>query len=120
MTFLRDAPEVLPRAYIMGVMNELGNSAEDYHFQIGKELVLRPQDKVWFIGPDELTAAYARGARDSGVNNMQISCTSQPEEIKSEITKFKGAYFLKGSRQFKLETLLAEPLNPTININGHA
>lgn len=111
-TFLNDAPQDLPRAYIIGVMNELGNSARDYHFEIGKELALRAEDKVWFIGPDDLTEAYAAGASDSSVAKVQISCTSQPKEIESEIRKFSGAYFLKGSRQFKLESLLSKSLNP--------
>lgn len=95
-----------PRAYILGVMNELGASAEDQHALIGARLQLRPQDRAYFIGPRELIHAYQAGALAAGNPASQLHTHETFEKVKSDIADFHGALFLKGSRSYQLEKIL--------------
>jgi len=108
--FQRSAPPALPRCYIIGAMNELGEMAESFHVSVGERLALRPEDTAVFVGPDALTAAYLRGAASNGVGSGQIRSVENTAGIESMVADFKGALFLKGSRSHQLEKLLPESL----------
>jgi UDP-N-acetylmuramoyl-tripeptide--D-alanyl-D-alanine ligase len=99
--FAHSTPQSVARYYILGVMNELGDTAPAQHQAIGRLLQLRPQDRAAFIGPAALTQAYAAGAAAD-----QCLCAENIEKIKSTVAPFKGAIFLKGSRSYQLEQLL--------------
>ena len=106
-TGLPAALATLERDYIVGVMDELGTTAPAYHEAIGHLLKLRSKDRAAFVGPKELTNAYA-----SAISPQQCICTDSVEKIKSTIAQFQGAIFLKGSRNYSLEKLL-----PSANSN---
>jgi UDP-N-acetylmuramoyl-tripeptide--D-alanyl-D-alanine ligase len=98
--------ESLPRAYVLGVMNELGIAAEIAHEAIGRQLKLRPADRAYFVGPHGLADAYLTGAISAGNAPSQLKRAETIEAIKSEVAAFRGALFLKGSRSYQLEQLL--------------
>lgn len=95
-----------PRAYVLGAMNELGATAVEQHALIGAQLQLRPADRAYFVGPDELVEAYKAGANRSGNPSDQLHTCESIEKVKSDIAEFRGALFLKGSRSYQLEKLL--------------
>lgn len=108
--FQRSAPRGMARCYVLGAMNELGESAEEFHAAVARKLSLRPEDFVFFIGPDELTAAYQRGLKSGGGSTRQMQRAENVQRIQSAVADFSGALFLKGSRSYHLETLLPASL----------
>jgi UDP-N-acetylmuramoyl-tripeptide--D-alanyl-D-alanine ligase len=108
--FEATVPTEAGRAYVLGAMNELGHAAVGLHEALGRSLRLRQKDRLWLVGPSELTDAYLAGAEAAGVLPEQIVSSTSVDEIKSGIAAFEGAVFLKGSRCFKLESLLPETL----------
>lgn len=106
--FQASAPVGMPRCYVIGAMNELGPSADEFHFSVGQKLILRTEDRALFVGPKTLTAAYRRGALISGGISNQIKCVESSASIQSTVADFKGGLFLKGSRAYQLEKLLPE------------
>ncbi|NCG08125.1 MAG: UDP-N-acetylmuramoyl-tripeptide--D-alanyl-D-alanine ligase [Verrucomicrobia bacterium] len=108
--FEATVPTEAGRAYVLGAMNELGQASVALHEALGRSLRLRPKDRLWLVGPDELTAAYVVGAEAAGVLPEQMVTARSADEIKSGIAAFEGAVFLKGSRCFTLEALLPETL----------
>ena len=99
--FHRAMPQGIARFYILGAMDELGTTALAQHEAIGRLLKLRPEDRVAFVGPNELTEAYT-----SAIPAQQYIRAGSVEKIKSTIAQFQGAIFLKGSRTYSLEKLL--------------
>lgn len=106
--FQLSAPVNMPRCYVVGAMDELGPSADRFHFEVGQKLLLRPEDRAILIGPKILTAAYRRGALFFGGRSDQINCVENPDSVQSMVADFKGGLFLKGSRAYRLEKLLPE------------
>ncbi len=106
--FAEAAPRTLPRCYVLGAMNELGDAAPDYHRSCGSRLRLRAGDCAVFIGPAALTAAYTAGALEAGAREEQLTAFEATDAARSSIAEFRGALFLKGSRSYALETLLAD------------
>lgn len=114
-TFEASVPVELARAYVLGAMEELGTAAVALHEELGRSLRLRPQDSLWLVGPPHLTAAYATGAHAAGLLPEQVVTAISVDALQSSIAAFKGAVFLKGSRCYKLESLLPK----TLNLNTH-
>ena len=110
-TFEATTPVEVKRAYVIGAMEELGTDAVALHETIGRNLRLRENDFLCLVGPEHLTAGYLKGAQAAGIAAEQVTTTVSVGTIKSSIAAFKGAVFLKGSRAFKLETLLPEMPN---------
>ena len=98
------------RYYILGVMNELGETALEHHENVGEHLALRAKDKVIFVGPELLTRAYVIGALRAGAHSEQLQSVDCVKKIISSVALFKGAIFLKGSRSNHLEELLPKSL----------
>ncbi len=101
--FVRSTPQDVARLYILGAMNELGDTASEQHEAIGLRLQLRPQDRAVFVGSAAFTQAYA-----AGVASDQCICAENIEKVKSTVAQFQGAIFLKGSRSYQLEQLLPD------------
>jgi UDP-N-acetylmuramoyl-tripeptide--D-alanyl-D-alanine ligase len=116
--FARSAPQDVAHYFILGAMNELGTTAASQHEAIGRMLPLRPQDRVVFIGPSELTQCYEVGAIAAGASAAQILSTEKIEKIKSTVVEFEGAIFLKGSRSYQLEQLLPKEISNCFAIYG--
>lgn len=108
IAFTRAAPERMPRCYVLGAMNELGVDAEALHRRCGAAVQLRADDRAIFLGPPELTTAYQEGALAAGADSTQVCCAQATDAIQTEVTDFRGAIFLKGSRSYQLETLLPD------------
>ena len=106
--FLASSDNSSARAYILGGMDELGETAIALHQSIGAKLILRNEDIAIFVGPVSLTDAYLNGAISSGNSTHQLKCVQSVETMKSDIAQFKGALFLKGSRSYQLEKLLPD------------
>ena len=98
------------RYYILGAMNELGESAIKHHINIGEKLTLRPQDSAVFVGPDLLTKAYEDGALKAGAHAGQLLRVDNVKKITSSVALYKGAIFLKGSRSYHLEELIPDSI----------
>ena len=99
------APEQA-RCYVLGAMNELGAESVELHREVGRQLRLRAEDRVLFVGTDTLTQAYTDGAIEVGAEPAQLNCSTDVEKMKSFVADFAGALFLKGSRSYALEKLL--------------
>lgn len=100
----------LPRCYVLGAMNELGDAAAELHRETARQLKVREQDAVCLIGPKFLTEAYTEGALAAGVSSDQVHTAENCETLKSLIADFSGAIFLKGSRSYGLESFVPETL----------
>jgi len=112
-SFDRLAGSDRPRLYVLGAMDELGGAAAALHRSAVSRLPVRGADELRFVGPAELTAAYAEGAREAGFPDERIRQVETAEALGDEAAAFSGAVFLKGSRSSRLETLLPPELRQT-------
>jgi len=104
--FYAQAPEALPRVFVLGGMEELGERSVMFHRALGRSLRLRPQDRAYAIGDE--AEALRTGALESGlVAPAQISVVETLAALRAALAEFHGALFLKGSRRYQLETLIA-------------
>jgi UDP-N-acetylmuramoyl-tripeptide--D-alanyl-D-alanine ligase len=99
------APEAAPRLYVLGGMEELGAHAADYHRELGRTLALRPGDQVYLIGPHAAVVAEALRARGHAAPAVQVMETLAPAA--AALAEWPGAIFVKGSRRYALEQVLA-------------
>jgi UDP-N-acetylmuramoyl-tripeptide--D-alanyl-D-alanine ligase len=94
----------LPRLYVLGCMEELGEQSAEYHRQFGRTLLLRPGDHLFAIGGQ--AAALREGLLENGNDPAQISVITNLDPVRERLAGFAGAAFLKGSRRYQLETIL--------------
>lgn len=92
--------------YILGCMAELSDQAEPYHYQVGKALKLRKEDKVILLGVH--AESYALGLIEAGNDNSQILSLQNKEKVFDYLNEFEGTIFLKGSKLYELWELLPE------------
>jgi len=98
------------RCYILGDMYELGAKEESYHQEMGAELKNMKAVHCYFVG--KFSQAYNRGFG-------QGHCFSHPDDLKPQMNDLKSkfsAFFIKGSRGIKLESLLT---NEERSHSGH-
>ena len=96
----------LPRLYVLGCMEELGPAAAEYHQQVGRQIHLRPADYLFVIGGS--AAALREGLLENGNAADQIAVITDLQPVRARLADFTGAVFLKGSRRYQLETVLAD------------
>lgn len=94
----------LPRLYVLGGMEELGPQAAEFHQQLGRTILLRPGDFLFTIGTH--AAALREGLLENGNDPAQIAVVTDVTSVRARLATFKGAAFLKGSRRYRLETIL--------------
>ena len=94
----------LPRLYVLGGMEELGDHAAEFHRQLGRSVLLRPGDFLFTIGTH--AAALREGLLENGNDPAQIAVVSDVAPVRAKLAAFRGAAFLKGSRRYQLETVL--------------
>jgi UDP-N-acetylmuramoyl-tripeptide--D-alanyl-D-alanine ligase len=106
--FVSIAPADMPRAYIVGCMEELGDDAVRYHRELGMGIGLRPGDFLMVLGDhaDEVKA----GALGAGASPVQVVAPVCPPMVAARLERFRGALFIKGSRRYALEKLLMPSL----------
>jgi UDP-N-acetylmuramoyl-tripeptide--D-alanyl-D-alanine ligase len=94
----------LPRLYVLGCMEELGDQSMEFHRQFGRTLLLRPGDHLSVIGTQ--AAALREGLLENGNDPAQIEVLTDLAPVRARLAGFAGAVFLKGSRRYRLETVL--------------
>ncbi len=99
------APAEEPRLYILGCMEELGTEAEHHHRELGRRLDLRPGDRAYAIGAH--AASIRAGALAANIPSDRIQIINTLDEIRPRFAAFRGAVFIKGSRRYRLEEVLA-------------
>lgn len=102
--FYAQAPESEPRLLVLGGMEELGPAAAMFHHALGRSLQVRPQDRVIAIG--DHAAELRAGAMEGGVAATAVRVVEDIEAVRAALVGFTGNVFLKGSRRYRLETLL--------------
>lgn len=103
-TFYGQAPADQPRVLVLGGMEELGPESAMFHRALGRSLQVREQDRVLAIG--DHAAALREGAIDRGISGDRVSVVQNLDAIRAVLAGFSGTVFLKGSRRYRLETLL--------------
>ncbi|KXU34541.1 hypothetical protein AXK12_07260 [Cephaloticoccus capnophilus] len=104
--FYAQAPEALPRVFVLGGMEELGERSAMFHRALGRSLRLRAQDRAYALGDE--AEALRTGALEGGqVTPEQIRVVETLDSLRAKIADFRGALFLKGSRRYRLEDLVA-------------
>ncbi len=101
--FQMQAPSTLPHLYVIGQIAELGRASENYHFEMGAQIKIRPQDSVILVG-ENMQPVY-EGLLKAGNKAHQITKVPSTEAMGTSIQNFQGAVFLKGSRYHRLERL---------------
>lgn len=96
-------PEV-PRLYVIGSMEELGAQSAEYHRQFGRTLHLRKGDHLFAIGGQ--AEALREGLLENGNDPAQLEVITDLAPVRARLAGFQGAAFLKGSRRYRLETIL--------------
>ena len=101
----------LPKLYVLGSMNELGEDSWDQHKQTGHTITLGLEDRAVLIGKQ--ADAYKEGMLETGNDSASISIVDDIDQAASFVIDFEGAVLLKGSRSYGLERLLqkAESVN---------
>jgi UDP-N-acetylmuramoyl-tripeptide--D-alanyl-D-alanine ligase len=93
-----------PRLDVLGCMEELGPDAAEYHRQLGRTLHLRRGDHLYVIGAE--AAALRAGLLENGNDPAQVEVITTLGPVQERLAGFTGAVFLKGSRRYRLETIL--------------
>ena len=102
--FNRSVAAEMPRIYVLGCMEELGDASAEYHQQLGRTMHLRKGDFVFAIGGQ--AAALREGLLENGNDPAQTAVIADLAPVRERLVRFKGAVFLKGSRRYQLETVL--------------
>ncbi len=104
--FAAMAPVDKPRLYLIGGMEELGAESLVYHRRFGEALarVLRPGDEALVLAAAPAAAALVEGAADA-----RVSAVAELAAMRARLEAHGGAVFVKGSRRYRLETLLQAP-----------
>ena len=93
------------RLYILGGMEELGAESEAKHVELGHRLRLRDGDQVCVIGTGN--HAVKIGAVAAGAKPEQIELLNDLEGLGQRVATWPGSVFVKGSRRYRLETVVA-------------
>lgn len=101
------APDA-PRLYVLGCMAELGAVAGAWHHWVGNRVRLRPGDHAIIIGDE--SHAFAEGIVEAGNDVNLITIAESLDDIRHIVDEFDGSILLKGSRRYRLETLLPPKL----------
>jgi UDP-N-acetylmuramoyl-tripeptide--D-alanyl-D-alanine ligase len=98
-----------PRLFILGCMEELGPDAARFHQELGRSLQLRQQDTACVIGSE--ARALRHGLLDAGAREAQVELLTDLRRAAELVEKWQGAIFVKGSRKYRLETVLPGALS---------
>lgn len=102
--FYAVAPDSEPRLFVIGCMEELGNESAMYHRALGRSIRLHPGDHLFIIGGE--AGSVAQGAIGNGVPKSQVEVVTSLDPVRARLASFRGSVFVKGSRRYRLETIL--------------
>lgn len=94
------------RLLILGGMEELGADSDLKHRELGESLELWPDDQVIAVGTG--AAELKVGALSKGAEDSQIQVHADTTNLRDLVSHWEGPVFIKGSRRYQLETVLAE------------
>lgn len=102
--FAAIAPADQPRLYVIGGMEELGAESVSYHHKFGAALAaaLRPGDAAVVLAAPSAAEAVVAGAAHAAV-----VAVPDLDALRARFEAFAGAVFMKGSRRYRLESVLA-------------
>jgi len=103
--FCEMAPAGEPRLFVLGCMEELGPDAARFHRELGLSLHLQSGDRAYLIGGE--AESLRAGMIEAGAEGSQIEIMTAPETIASLVAGWHGSVFVKGSRKYRLETVLS-------------
>jgi UDP-N-acetylmuramoyl-tripeptide--D-alanyl-D-alanine ligase len=101
--FSTQCPNV-PKLYVLGGMEELGDDGPRLHEEVGRSISVDQKDRIILIG--EKAAWMAEGILDTGAGDDQVLVFPQVEDAVALVEDFDGAVLFKGSRLNRLESLL--------------
>jgi len=102
-TFNRLSSQSAKRIFVLGSMEELGESSDEWHQRVGSSMKLRGGDRVVLIGDG--AQAMKRGLEIQGVGE-QVELIESVDQIGQRLSGFSGDIFLKGSRRYGLESAI--------------
>ncbi|MDI1249057.1 MAG: UDP-N-acetylmuramoyl-tripeptide--D-alanyl-D-alanine ligase [Lacunisphaera sp.] len=102
--FNGSVPQALPRLYVLGCMEELGEASLLYHRQLGRLLHLRRGDFLFVLGAQ--AGALREGLLENGNDPAAVAVIPDLAPVRERLAGWQGAVFLKGSRRYQLETVL--------------
>jgi UDP-N-acetylmuramoyl-tripeptide--D-alanyl-D-alanine ligase len=105
--FNGSVPQALPRLYVLGCMEELGEASLLYHRQLGRLLHLRRGDVLYVLGAQ--AGALREGLLENGNDPAAVAVIPDLAPVRERLAGWQGAVFLKGSRRYQLETVLNHP-----------
>jgi UDP-N-acetylmuramyl pentapeptide synthase len=91
-------------------MEELGRESAELHRAVGASWPLQPGDRLVVLG--DQAEAFAAGARSLAADAEIIVNPSRADAARL-VREASGAVFLKGSRRYALENLVAEIPGPS-------
>ena len=94
----------LPKMFVLGGMEELGENERILHAQLGASQKLGAKDLVLLIG--EKARWMAEGYLDAGAQIDQLIPLQSIEDARPIVDDFEGALLFKGSRANQLEQLI--------------
>ncbi len=99
------SPESAPRLYVLGCMEELGPDSSHFHRELGRSLSLRQGDKAFVIGGE--AESLRAGLLEAGAKTEQVELLPSAAVALPGVAAWRGSVFVKGSRKYQLETVLA-------------
>lgn len=103
-TFAENTPEEEGRFYLVGCMEELGHESSELHRELGRSIPMRKGDFLLVIGGEAESVLH--GMKDASCDMDRCFAIEELEEARGYMESFKGNYFLKGSRRYRLESVL--------------
>ncbi len=94
----------VPKLYVIGGMEELGDQSDAWHRKVGRNWPKSPVDRFAIVGAHG--AALSEGLVGSGHDASLIEIDDQIDRFRSLIEGWGGAIFIKGSRRYHLERLM--------------
>ncbi len=93
------------RLFVLGGMEELGAESGLKHLELGEQLELREDDLVLAVGTG--ATQVCKGARSRGATESQVQVHRDSSELADLVAAWEGPIFIKGSRRYQLENILA-------------
>jgi len=97
-------PQGEPRLLVVGCMEELGPDSGGLHTEVGHTWPLRSGDRFALLG--DQAENLRKGLMKAGQAAGSIAIAADLDELRSMVKAWPGALFLKGSRRYRLESLL--------------
>jgi len=92
-----------PRLFVIGCMEELGEESAFYHRRLGKKLLLREGDFAVVVG--SWAAEIEEGVAEMGKRDL-IRVIDSVDDVEPLLSGFEGNIFVKGSRRYRLESVM--------------